>query len=949
MEKIMKINRTILALILSAVPVLSGAQGLLTDSVLVEMPTKRAYQTISLPNTAEKDKILATGSANAYYENDLLSYPTTDLRNSFTGKLNGVVIRELNGSPNISFNSDGSKVNVLMRNLTPIYVIDGMPMFVTELQLDPEEIESVTVVRDILDKARYGSRSADGVIHITTKRGQTRGRDIHFGIETGMGLVDRFPGYVDGVEYAKLQNTSHLNSGYAAPYTDEAIAGYALYDPNNLKYPNADYRSLMLKDTKPFYKATFSVSGGTSRLQYYAYLGYAGEGDIYAAGPTSDFNRFNVRSYVNANITDDLRFNIGFNGGVTFRRQPRYADDATTVEFNEVLKGINTIPSIAFPMIISQDEATGVTTYGVSNVYGNNPYANLVERGFSTERGRSGVLTANLSYDFNKLVKGLKFDSYIGLNLYNMVRIGKRPDYLAVIYNPETEEQIKTSHEGAKASGKTNMGKYGYQGLFINERLSYQYSDADNSVEAGVSYYLESSDNTQESFRRRQMSILGNVSYAFRNRYIVEGLVNYIGSSMFKEGRRFKAFPAVGLAWVISNEGFMENATGVNQLKLRAQAGMIGSGSFGSNYLYEDYYVKDKGINFGPYTTGFEWLGSSTKYQSYVNTISRYGNPDLTWETRKEVTVGVDALFLDNRLSLELNGYYTKYDDIITAVNANLPGIFGVADIDVYENYNELSYKGVELALTWADKVGDFRYSVGVDANWNVGRYDKYSETYDYDYQRITGTEVGQYRGYVYMGKFESQEDIDSWPVQMFSNKVEVGDLKYKDLNEDGVVDSNDSQIIGNTTPKFNYALRLNLAYKGFDLTVIGTGRAGFQTALTNEYFWNGWGTDRISNFVRDNVGGDYPRLTYVKQDNNFKASAFWLRDGSYFKIQNVELGYSFNFRKNNAIKGLRIFLRGANLLTISGIKDVDPEYTAAGVSTYPLYKTYTFGLKFKF
>ncbi len=941
------INKTISALVLLALPVLSGAQQL-EDTLLVDKPTKRAYQTISLPNSETKAKILTTGSANTYYESDLVSYPTTDLRNSFTGKLNGVLVREMNGSPNISFNSDRTKVDVLLRNLSPIYVIDGMPMFVTELQLDPEEIESVTVVRDIKDKAMFGSRAADGVIYITTKRGQTFGRDISFGLETGMGLVDRFPEYVNGVEYASLQNQSHINSGYAAPYTEEAIEGFSLNDPNNLRFPNADYRSLMLKDTKPFYKANLSVSGGTSRLQYYAYLGYAGEGDIYAVGQTSDFNRFNVRSYVNANITDDLKFNIGFNGGVTFRRQPRYAADPTTIEFNEVISDLNLIPSVAFPMIISKDETSGVTTYGVSNVYTTNPYANLVERGSATERGRSGVVTANLSYDFNKLVKGLKFDSYIGLNLYNMVRIGKRPDYLAVIYNPDTEEQTKTSHEGAQVSGKSNMGKYGYQGLFINERLSYSYADANNSVDAGVSYFLESSDNTQESFRRRQMSLIANAGYAFRNKYIVEGVVNYMGTSMFKGGKRFKAFPAVGLAWVISNEGFMQNAAAVDQLKLRVQAGMIGSGSFGSNYLYEDYYLKESGIKFGPYTTGFDWLGSSTTYQSYVNTISRYGNPDLTWETRKEVTVGLDALLFDNRLSLELNGYYMMYDDIITAVNENLPGLFGVKDIYAYENYNERIYKGAELGITWADKMGDFRYAVGVDLNYNVGKYGKYSETYDYDYQRVEGTDIGQYRGYVYMGKFESQEDIDSWPTQMFSSKVEVGDLKYKDLNDDGVVDSNDSKIVGNTTPKFNYTLRLNLAYKGFDFTVIGVGRAGFHTALTNEYFWNGWSTGNISNFVRDNIGGDYPRLTYIKQDNNFQSSAFWLRDGSFFKIQNVELGYNFSFRKGY-IKGLRLFVRGANLLTISGIKYVDPEYIASGVSTYPMYRTYAFGLKFKF
>ena len=183
----------------------------------------------------------------------------------------------------------------------------------------------------------------------------------------------------------------------------------------------------------------------------------------------------------------------------------------------------------------------------------------------------------------------------------------------------------------------------------------------------------------------------------------------------------------------------------------------------------------------------------------------------------------------------------------------------------------------------------------------------------------------------------------------MFDDKVQVGDLKYADLNDDDLIDSNDKRIVGNTNPKIDYAVSINLRYRNFDFTVVGTGRTSYQIAMTNNYFWNGWGTNTYSHFVRDNIGGDYPRLAYVKASNNFQDSDFWLRDGGFFKIQNIELGYNVHFRSQSAVKGLRIFLRGANLCTISKIKDVDPENINAGVATYPLYRTFTAGFKFTF
>ena len=930
-------------------PVLT-AERIAADSAIRARRTLRVYQTLELPYARTLNKTAATGNSTTYYEHDIDKYPTNDFRNSLTGVVAGLTVRELTGTPGMFYASETGRTAIYARGMTPEYIVDGMPVYITQLQLDPEEIESMTFIRDIADKALLGSRAADGVLYITTRRGRTHGRSIRVGFESGVSVVDRFPEWVNGVEYARLQNQARINSGYLPPYSNEAIENYARKDPYDLTYPNVDYRTMMFKDTKPYYKANVTIDGGTQKLQYSAYVGYAGEGDIYKVGSKADFNRVNVRTYLKAAVTQDLLIDLGFSGGISFRRQPRYGyGNSSATEFESALSQVTTIPAIAFPLIVSHDEETGNKIYGVSTVYKDNPYASLTENGFSTERGRSGVVNATLSYDLHALVKGLKFQSYVGLNLFNMNRIGKNPDYTAVIYDPVTEETVKTSHEGTQVSGKSSMGKWTHQGLYLHERLSYDYRNDDHRVGASATWWLESVERTGNAVRERMMSLIGTFDYAYRGKYLFQAVVNYAGSPMFAPGKRFEVFPSLGLGWVVSEEGFMQDVKWIDYLKVRGQAGVIGYDTFGSQDLYEDYYVKSKGINFGSYTTNYQWLGSSNRYQSYINTISRLGNPDLTWEKRKEITAGIDVLLLRKRLSLEVNYFNTKREGIITNMSSVLPKLYGMDGIGTYENYNDIRYRGWEAALYWSDRIGKVEYTVGGSISTLKGKYLRYSENVVYDYQRVTGSATGSYRGYVCLGKFTSQEEIDTSPRQLFDDEVQVGDLKYADLNNDGLIDSNDTRVIGNTTPKVNYSVSINLRYRNFDLTIVGTGRAGFDTALTNSWYWNGWGTDNYSTFVRDNIGGDYPRLAYVKSNNNFQNSSFWLRDGGYFKIQNVELGYNLRFRSQSVFKGLRVFLRGANLCTISGIKDVDPENINSGVTEYPLYRTFTAGFKLSF
>ena len=266
-------------------------------------------------------------------------------------------------------------------------------------------------------------------------------------------------------------------------------------------------------------------------------------------------------------------------------------------------------------------------------------------------------------------------------------------------------------------------------------------------------------------------------------------------------------------------------------------------------------------------------------------------------------------------------------------------------------NYNKIKYFGVETGLQYTDRIGEFRFSIGGNATYQNSKILKYDEpNFRYDYQTRLGAPLDSYWGQTYVGKFATDAETKEIP-QIYDEVLLAGDLKYQDKNSDGVVDDNDQSEIGNVTPRLIYALNIRLNFRNIELTAIGNGRAFYDIPMTNKYFWNGWGDNNYSDFSKDNINGAYPRMTYYKVNNNFVGSNFWLRDGGYFKIQNIELAYNVPVRPGNIIssRGIRLYVRGANLWTFSKIKDVDPESINSGVTVYPLFKTFSAGVKLTF
>ena len=910
-----------------------------------------------------------TGSSNVLWSNQLEKYPSTDIRNAFTGLSTGLEVIEKNGSPgltpeeNLGVYGITQKIEVSARGFNMLYIIDDVPTDITEMPLDPQEIESVTIIKDIAGKAMYGPLGANGIIFIKTKRGKKNERNLNVNIEGGVSTIDRMPGWVSGSDYATLNNQARANDGESPLYSGTDIAALAKNDPYDMYHPSIDFRKMMLKNTKPYKRVNVSSSGGNDIVQYSAYLGYTGEGDIYKIGAKSDYNQINTRSNLDIKINNSFKVQVDIYAGLSFRRSPNYGYATSEssslmdlIEFNSVIDDITSIPPNAFPVYAALDSETKIPWFGVSSTYSTNPIGNLTNNGYYTEKGRTGAI--NFVFDYTpEFIKGLTSRTKFSFNALDLIRIGKAEDYIAYIATPsitaDAHDTILLSkvHDGVDMPGLANLHDYYYQRFSFFENLSYERSFGDHNIQSTLTYFLyKISKNGIEEPQRLQTGVWTGM-YSFNDKYSIQGVLNYSGTYSFEKDKRWGVFPSVGASWVISEESFMSDIKFLNYLKLRVNAGILGYESFLSQiYFRSNWSTNTSGTPFGPYSTG-QWFGSTTDATVYRTSPNRIGNPELTWEKRKEFSAGFDALLFNQELSVEMSYYNNLRDGEITQLSNSTPYVAGISSALPRYNLTKTRYYGLETGIQFTNNFGDVLYSLGGNITIQNSKYLDYDEpNYRNDYQLRTGKPVDAYFGQKYLGKFATDAEALVVP-QRFDDALHAGDLKYADLNSDGIVDDNDQSMIGHTTPRLFYALNAKIRYKNFEITAIGTGRALYDIPLTNTYFWNGWGNNNYSDFVKENIDGAYPRLTYYKVNNNFVPSDFWLAKGGYFKIQNIELAYNFPEKVSRLIGGrlIRIYLRGANLTTLSKIKDVDPESINSGVTLYPLYKTISGGIKFNF
>jgi len=963
----------------------------LVSNQAIQLAKSKLFMTtdddVPLPYRTIKKRHL-TGSTSVFDAVVLDKYPSTDIRNALTGLVTGLEVYERDGSPGMSaeekLGSYGAaeKVGLYSRGSSLMYIIDDVRMDITEIPLDPGEIESVSLVRDIVAKTMYGPAAANGIVFIKTRRGRKNERLLNVSLEQGVSIIDRMPEWVSGADYARLNNLAKSNSGITTGlYSEDDIAAYAKNDPYDMNHPSVNYRDLLIKDNRNFTRASVSTSGGNDAMQYSAYVGYNGEGDNYNMGPKAGYQRINARSNLDIRINQFLKVQLNFSAGISLRDSPNYGYTTTVgeggsqmglTEMPSLLNDITNTPPIAFPVYINNDPSLKSPWFAIStqSQYGTNPVGNLVKNGYYNESGRNGAINSLFEWNMNNLIPGLKSRTFIDFNTYYLLRIGKAENYTAYKIDPRTYNptlgiaSLTKDRDGVDATNYANLHDFYFQNYAAYESLSYDKKFGSNYLMATATYRMSSIKRNGFEEPQREQAGIFTALYSYQDKYTIQGVLNYGGTSGMAPGHYYTLSPSVGFGWIVSEEKFMKNQHFLDYLKVRGEFGETSVDAFRGPYAYRDRWNLDTNTGntdkFGTYysNTG-NWIGtykqSANNYRAYPN---RIGNPEIDLERRRELSLGIDAEMLTHKLSLEFNYYNILRYNVITNRANTTPILSGTTSTLPVVNYNSYSYKGVELGLKFRDRIGDFSYMIGGNAFTQKPIIEKVDEpNYRNEYQKTVGGPSDAIRGLKYLGRFET--DAEANLIPQFGENLHAGDLRYEDKNSDGVVDDNDAQYIGHSTPKLYYAINLNIAYKNIELTVTGVGRAFYDQMLNSKYYTNGSGDNIYSKFVLDNIdengmGGAYPKLTYYQISNNFKTSGFRLVDNSFFKIQNFELAWKLPVQKFDwmkGVRGFRIFARGANVYTIGNLKDkeVEPENINAGITNYPLNITLTGGVKLTF
>ncbi|MBP5636413.1 MAG: SusC/RagA family TonB-linked outer membrane protein [Bacteroidales bacterium] len=932
---------------------------------------------IILPYTSLK-KRFSLGSTVTISGDELSRYSSADIRNVITGVLPGVEVRENYGQVGVSplehigQYGAATAVSVTSRGRQVMYIVDDVPVQINEVPLNPEQIESITIIRDGLEKTMYGPTAADGIVFIKTRSGSYNDRYLNVSFEQGVNVVDRMPGFVDAAQYAQLNNLARNNSGLNILYRPEDVSAYQKNDPNGLLHPSVDFRSMMLKNTMSYTRAGVSSGGGNDIVKYYAYLGYVGQDDIYKIGPEANYRNVNINGNLDVKLSNYISATFGIVSSIGIRKSSNYgysanysstdASSNTTLgvfELPEILGHINTIPHLSFPIYADNSDELEFPWYAVSSQYTQNPIANILENGSYSETIRGALFNFRLSADLGFITPGLRSQTYAAYGATNLVRLGQAEDYAAYLltegYDAEgntiTVPVQSSSHSVKEMSGNTKLLDYYSNRLYFVEKLDYRRVFGDHDLHASADYMITQRSQKFITEHRREMNAGLNGMYAFRSRYLAQVSLNAHGTYYLLNAWSFS--PSAGLGWIVSEEPFMKDAGWADFLKLRLQGSYLGyDARTSANRDVDNYSWNNSGQKFGPYTTN-QWFGSTSSSNVNRTYLSMLGNPDLRLERRIEVSGGADLTAFDRRLDVSITGYLVNQRGIITQMQNAVPLTAGISTGSFYQNYDTNLHSGIELSASWKGKAGDFEYKVGGWAASNFSRILKVdSQNYAEPYRAREGKSSTAIWGLKYLGQFATDAETMLVP-QLFDDALKAGDFKYQDMNGDGYVDSSDACVIGDSSPRLVGALNANLSWKDFDLSFTGTFRAFYDVQLTNSWFWNGWGDSNYSDYTLRHINDPAaPRLTYNKVNNNFQMSDRWLADGTYFKIQSVELGYNVPvklLRIDSVVRGFRVYARGNNLLTVSGIRDVDPEALSSGLTNYPLMRTFVGGLKLTF
>lgn len=911
-----------------------------------------------------------------------LKVPSSNLTTALAGNVAGVIAYQRTGEPgqdNADFFVRG--ITTFGANTSPLILIDNIELTSTDLaRLQPDDIESFSIMKDATATALYGARGANGVIFVTTKRGQEGPAKIFARVETSISAPTDVVELADPVTYMKSYNEAISTRDPLGElmYTYDKIEQTGKPDANRLIYPANDWYDMLFKDFATSYRANVSARGGGKVATYYVSGAYTEDTGVLKVDKRNSFNNniddknYTLRSNVDINVTPTTKLAVRLTGN--FRDYQGPLNGGSDV-YRQVMHSDPVLFPAYYPV---DDEHVGIQHIMFGNYEDGsyiNPYANLV-KGYKNYQRSQMIAAVQLEQDLKFITKGLSF-----MTLFNLTRLSEftvnrqfnpywyrldRYDSYTGEYHVNRINENGTDYLTYSESGKTVKNT-----MYSETRLNYNRSFGKHDV-TGLLVFTASESLTanagslQLSLPSRNAGLSGRFTYGYDKRYFVEYNFGYNGSERFHKSHRWGFFPSAGLAWMMSNEKWFKPLTKVvSNLKLRYSYGLVGNDNIGSS-SNRFYYLSEMSMN----NSGLGASFGETRNVSYNGIgVVRYANEAITWEKSYKSNYALE-LGLFKKLDI-IAEYFTEHRTDIFMQRADIPNTMGL-QAAVYGNIGQARSKGIDIQADykqawasglWASARANFTYS--------TGKYDVYEEpTYPESYRQHAGRSIRQTWGYIAERLFVDDEDAANSPSQAaFGSQYGGGDIKYTDVNGDGVITNADMVPIGYpTSPEIIYGFGVSLGHKGFDFSVFfqGLGRESFWIDATSAYStkYNKYGTAPFvnngqllkaysdSHWSEDNrdIYALYPRYSAYENHNNTQVSTWWMRDGSFVRLKQMEFGYTLPQKLTNKIHidNLRVYFQGNNLLCWSKFKLWDPELAGEGFN-YPIQRTFNIGVNVTF
>ena len=953
-------------------------------------PDKRLIDESVVIAYGSQNKVTITGAVTAVSGESLMKSPVANVANALQGNLPGVSAVQPSGMPGadepvIRIRGVGS-----LNSAEPLVLVDGVERPFS--QLDPNEIESISVLKDASATAVFGVRGANGVILVTTKRGEVGKASVTASVSAAMQTISQFVEFTDSYTYGQMWNYTAITDALPMnqwPGTVK-IDDYTPYADNGIRFsqdvmehfrtgdmpqtfPNMDWIDYIMKDAAWQEQANVNVSGGTERVRYFVSAGFLNQNSLFKTfssnkNETFDYQRLNYRANLDIDVSKWSQLSITLGGRMQGRTTMgggegflfRYLQGATPYAgagIDEQGRHIVSDPNIVGPFDRS----------ALSNYY------NL---GYVDES--TNVLNFDIQYklDMSFLTKGLSFAAKASYNSdytaqkYRQNGYGTGVQYVATIV--DGKEVLRK--EGVTWPIPYDERKWGNRNWYAEANFNYARRFGKHNVGAlllynqSKSYYPWDSDGSlYQSIPKGYVGLVGRVTYDYDTKYLLDFNIGYNGSENFAPGKRYGTFPSVSVGWIPSQEKWWEPVKNVvSYLKLRASYGIVGNDSTnGARFLYLpgawQFYQgsmtvnpQDRGTNFG---TNGNWLQAVKELTA--------GNPNVTWETATKINVGVDAGFFKDQLHAYVDFFWEDRKDILVSNASTLSAVTSLPSS--YVNEGRVKNHGFEVTLNWEQKFGDFRYSISPNFAFARNKVIEMLEVPPmYKYLSRTGHPVGQRFGYDLFefyqpGTEERYEAKYGVPMPDQNIELKYGDAIYVDLNGDNIIDQNDQKPLGYTdNPEITYSVNFNFQWKGLDFTMLWIGADHVSRSL-NGYFRDQFGSTNTSaltqwvadnSWTEDNPDAILPRISFTNRVHNNRDSQAWVIDSKYVRLKNVELGYTFTPKKKSFFNYIRVYASGNNLLTFADFKGNDPEAPGSGLDygvRYPMTRLFNIGAQFNF